>query len=763
MTRCAQPGCSGNIADGYCDTCGMSPAAPVASVTNGPSVATSPARGGGAPPTSSNPTGGSPGSTMTRGTAITGSTALGSSSIGSKRAAATTSTRRLVKRLDQSRLGQGLVNIPPSPPVDPTKSLLVNAQVAEEKRYCSTCNKAVGRSRNGMPGRPKGFCPSCGSQFDFEPRLKPGTVLNDQYEVMGAIAHGGMGWIYLGKDNNLSGRWVVIKGLVNATDKDLQEAVITEKQFLAEVAHPLIVEIYNFVQHDDVQYIVMEYVGGTSLNDVLKRRQRDSGGTYAPLPPEQAIAYMVEVLPAFSYLHQTGLLYCDFKPANLMQVGDGVKLIDLGGVRRIGDDTSALFGTIGFQAPEVPERGASIPSDVFTIARTLAVLTFEFRGYQSTFQSTLPSPSDVPLLAEYDSYYRLLLKATATAPEDRFQGAEEMREQLIGVLREIMATKSKDASARSVPSPLFEAPGPEPEPSWEHFPALRPDPTDEAADWLAGLTVTEPEERLKLLTASRPTNGIQLDAAAVYLTKGDGAQAKQITSGILDRDPWEWRALWVDGLTSLASKQYDAAIAAFNAVYGQLPGELAPKLALARACELNGELDIAQRLYEVCARTDAAYSALGLFGLARIAEARGDRAAALGALDRVPKTSRSFTESRRQRAEVMVNLNRSADPSLPPLSSADVQAALTEHEASGADTATHAAFRIDIFRRLLAEQQAPNVGQGKPPQGIPTLSNHEVRQSLEKALRDKARISSDRREKVALIDEANRVRPRSLT
>ena len=65
---------------------------------------------------------------------------------------------------------------------------------------------------------------------------------------------------------------------------------------------------------------------------------RQTGGSYDALPVDQALAYILEVLPAFSYLHDLGLVYCDFKPDNLIQIGDAVKLIDLGGVRRIDDD-----------------------------------------------------------------------------------------------------------------------------------------------------------------------------------------------------------------------------------------------------------------------------------------------------------------------------------------------------------------------------------------------------------------------------------------
>ena len=96
------------------------------------------------------------------------------------------------------------------------------------------------------------------------------------------------------------------------------------------------------------------------------------------------------------------------------------------------------------------------------------------------------------------------------------------------------------------------------------------------------------------------------------------------------------------GLAALAADDAAGAQAAFNAVYGQVPGELAPKLALALACETSGELDVAESLYATCARTDANYIAPAAFGLARIRAARGDLDGALAALDLVPPTSRGL-------------------------------------------------------------------------------------------------------------------------
>jgi serine/threonine-protein kinase PknG len=758
---CTQPGCSGTIDSGYCDTCGMSQtAAPIST---------------GSIPSGSTRTGSIAGSMRQSGSSpsTTATTTLGTAALGTARtggqSGTTARTRRLGTNVDRSRLGVGLVNIPTAPELDAVAAVIPNAQVAEDKRYCSTCNKAVGRGHDTQPGRVKGFCPACGAQFDFAPRLIPGTILGSQYEVVGPVAHGGMGWIYLGRDRNLSGRFVVIKGLVNASDKDLQEAVITEKGFLAEVSHPLIVEVFNFVGHEGVNYIVMEYVGGKTLNDLLKALIKANKGVYTPLPLDQAIAFIIEVLPAFTYLHNKGLIYCDFKPGNLMQVGDGIKLIDLGGVRRVNDHDSALYGTIGFQAPEVPSSGASVASDIYTVARTLAILTFEFRGYQSTFVDTIPDPIAVPLFSQHDSYYRLLLKATAPQPEDRFQTAEEMREQLVGVLREVIGAQAADVAQRTVPSPLFGAPSIAPEPTWKDLPTLQVDSSDRAAAWLAGLSVEDPTERILQLGQSPvgETVGVHIDRARSLLAADLPDKALLESQSILDKDPWEWRGLWVQGLIALHRKDADGAVASFNAVYGQIPGELAPKLALARACEIRGDLDTAASLYEVCAQTDAAYSAIGLVGLARIADLKGDRAAALVALDRVPTTSRLFGYAKTHRAQVLFEQAGSASASGAAVTDpvTDLRLALSEH-AAGSDPITHAAFRSNVLRRLidLGPQRLAAAGAMPIAQGTGGVPNNviELRTALESSLREQARLAPTYKERVTLIDEANRVRNRTL-
>jgi serine/threonine-protein kinase PknG len=324
-----QKGCSGTIQDGYCDVCGM--AAPLTSTE------------------SSQPTS-QPTSTPSR-----------PSGTWSRRTSTGTSRRGL--------LGAGLVEVPPVPYRDPATAVLANPQVPEHKRFCSRCDRPVGRGRDGQLARSSGFCRNCGARYSFTPKLQAGDLVAGQYEVLGCVAHGGLGWIYLARDRNVSDRWVVLKGLLDSGDAEAMAAAVAERQFLATVEHPNIVKIYNFVEHADrttgeqAGYIVMEYVGGQSLKEMALRHRRADGG-HEPLPISQAIAFALEVLRALGYLHSLGLVYCDFKPDNVIQSEEQLKLIDLGGVRRIDDEAGAIYGTVGYQAPEVAAQGPSVASDL---------------------------------------------------------------------------------------------------------------------------------------------------------------------------------------------------------------------------------------------------------------------------------------------------------------------------------------------------------------------------------------------------------------
>ncbi len=737
-TACGQPGCGGKILDGYCDVCGTAADAPPAPVE-----------------AQANPVSGHGASVATSASRVQ-SAAIGSKRAGSTGTGSTRRTRSGSQRMRAARLGAGLTSVPPAPPVDAAKAIMAHAEVPEDKRQCSKCGNKVGRSIDGKPGRPEGFCANCGQAFSFTPKLQQGDLVGGQYEVAGALAHGGLGWIYLARDRNVSNRWVVLKGLLNSGDPDALAAAIAEQQFLAQVEHPAIVEIYNFVTHEGAGYIVMEYVGGKSLKQILKDRMRANHGAYDPLPVDQALAYILELLPAFQYLHDLGLIYCDFKPDNMIQVGDAMKLIDLGGVRRADDQESAIYGTVGYQAPEVAEVGPTIASDIYTIGRTLLVLTMEFRGYQGTYLHSLPPVDQTPLFQQQDSLYHLVAKCCAADPADRFASVDELRTQLLGVLREVVARTRKGTALTSAASVLFESPAiARPITSWSHLPDLREDTTDPQHGWLSTIGTEEPRQRLRDLDAAPE------DSAEVWLARcraaleiGESAAAKSYAGNLLAADPWEWRALWMEGLAAVQQDDWETAKASFNAVYQQVPGELAPKLALAFACEKGGQPEVAEGLYQTCAATDATYVAPSAFGMARVRADRKDTPGAVAALDLVPNTSRGYTESRQQRAEVL--LAGSA------MDLAVLDQALRTIESSSVDGPTRQRYTVRILREALPAVAKNPARKGLSIGSVQASETH-IRAGLENALRLLARDAHDLDERVDLVNQANAIRNWSLT
>ncbi|WP_310430819.1 tetratricopeptide repeat protein [Streptomyces sp. 3330] len=477
---CQRPGCEGSYEDVgggelYCDTCGLAPVVSAGGTGSGGGLVVSPPTGvtgggkGSAGSSGSRSSGRSARSTRTSSQSsksrrsVSGrlSRSLSGSSTG--RSVSVRSSGSTAGSSGRARLGAGLVTVPQVPRPDPRGMVQENPEVPERKRFCSRsdCGAPVGRSRGEREGRTEGFCTKCGHPYSFVPKLKAGDVVHGQYEVVGCLAHGGLGWVYLAVDRAVSDRWVVLKGLLDTGDQDAMAAAISERRFLAEIEHANIVRIYNFVEHLDQRtgsldgYIVMEYVGGKSLKEIANDR-RTPQGKRDPLPVEQACAYGIEALEALGHLHSRNLLYCDFKVDNAIQTEDQLKLIDMGAVRRMDDDESAIYGTVGYQGPEVAEVGPSVASDLYTVGRTLAVLTFDFQGYTTVFVDSLPDPDNIEVFRQYESFYRLLVRATDPDPARRFASAQEMAEQLTGVLREVVSLQS--GRARPALSTLF---GPE--------------------------------------------------------------------------------------------------------------------------------------------------------------------------------------------------------------------------------------------------------------------------------------------------------------
>ncbi|SOD66289.1 serine/threonine-protein kinase PknG [Streptomyces zhaozhouensis] len=715
------------------------------------------------------------------------------------------------------RLGAGLVTMPSVPRPDPRSAVLKNPEVPERKRFCGNheCGARVGRSRQGRPGRTEGFCTKCGHPYSFVPKLRPGDLVKDQYRIAGCLAHGGLGWIYLAVDTAVSDRWVVLKGLLDTGDEDAMAAAISERRFLAEIEHSSIVRIYNFVEHLDPRtgsmdgYIVMEYVGGQSLKQIANAR-RTPEGRRDPLPVEQACAYGIEALEALAYLHGRNLLYCDFKVDNAIQQDDQLKLIDLGAVRRMGDTESPVYSTGGYQAPELIERGASVASDLYTVARTLAVMTFDFQGYTSVFADSLPDPEHIEVFREYESFYRFLVRGTDPDPEARFASAEEMAEQLTGVLREIVAVRTGQPQpavsqlfgpergvvdteplrapadgvsrlgARSIrwrsrgneaapptASPTPPVAPPDPREIGLALPLTLVDPEDSNAGFLAGLMASAPTELIIALRQA-PTDSVERRLREVRARLGltdpaSGVAARARLAELREHYPGDWRVVWHHGLVSLVEGDLATAAEAFDAVYDAFPGEVAPKLALAVCAEWLGQFDNAADYYELVWACDPSHVSAA-FGLARVRLTTGDRAGAVAVLESVPETSAYHTAARVAAVRARLREGPTGEDALPELLAAGHQVVLLR--GAGLEPSLSEQLSCEVLGRaldwLLAEA-TEQPGRLRPQLRLMDVPLDEtgVRKGLERSFRRLARLAPTSSERTELVEAANRFRPRT--
>ncbi|MET9129528.1 serine/threonine-protein kinase [Streptomyces antibioticus] len=826
---CRRPGCEGAYEDVgggelYCDTCGLAPvvaapgpAGPAGAEGTGGTGKDAPGSGSSRSARSSRTSSQSSKSRRS----VSGRLSRSLSGKTSGRSVSVRSSGSTAGSSGRARLGVGLVAVPQVPRPDPRAMVLDNPEVPERKRFCSRsdCGAPVGRARGEREGRTEGFCTKCGHPYSFVPKLKAGDVVHGQYEVAGCLAHGGLGWIYLAVDRAVADRWVVLKGLLDTGDQDAMAAAISERRFLAEIEHANIVRIYNFVEHLDQRtgsldgYIVMEYVGGKSLKEIANSR-RTPEGKRDPLPVEQACAYGIEALEALGHLHSRNLLYCDFKVDNAIQTEDQLKLIDMGAVRRTDDEESAIYGTVGYQAPEVAEVGPSVASDLYTVGRTLAVLTFDFQGYTTAYADSLPDPDTIEVFRRYESFYRLLVRATDPDPARRFASAQEMAEQLTGVLREVVSLQT--GQARPALSTLF---GPEVKVTdTELFPRLdgevsrlgaripaprrangptpgatsvappstvlaglvravpapaaglalpvpHVDPSDPNAGFLAGLMASAPAELITALAAApAPSVETRLRQVRARLENGDHRAAQTLLATLEDERPDDWRVVWYRGVASLATGDQEGAALAFDAIYDAFPGEPAPKLALGLCAEVLGQLDNAAEYYGLVWATDPSYVSAA-FGLARVQLAAGDRRGAVRTLESVPESSIHYTAARVAAVRARLRQRTAAASDTPFLEDLTAGAAQVEAlEAYGLDPTRREQLSAEVLGCAL--DWILSGGQGAGPQGRRTLLGSELderglRFGLERSYRTLARLASGGEERIDLVERANRYRPRT--
>jgi eukaryotic-like serine/threonine-protein kinase len=272
-------------------------------------------------------------------------------------------------------------------------------------------------------------------------------VLGERYEIGGVLGRGGMAEVHRGRDLRL-GREVAVKVLRSdlARDPSFQVRFRREAQAAASLNHPAIVAVYDTGEDRSssgaTPYIVMEYVEGDTLRDVLRRE--------GVLSPERAMNFAADICNALDFSHRNGIVHRDVKPGNVMVTPQGtVKVMDFGIARAVSDSaatmtsTAAVIGTAQYLSPE-QARGESVDarSDVYSVGCLLYELVTgapPFTGdspvsvaYQHVREDPkLPSSVNPAIPPELDA---ILLKALSKNPANRYQSAADMRNDLLRAL-----------------------------------------------------------------------------------------------------------------------------------------------------------------------------------------------------------------------------------------------------------------------------------------------------------------------------------------
>ncbi len=272
-------------------------------------------------------------------------------------------------------------------------------------------------------------------------------LLSNRYELGDTLGYGGMSEVHKGRDVRL-GRDVAVKVLRAdlARDPQFQERFRREAQNAAALNHPAIVAVYDTgetrTEHGPLPYIVMEYVDGRTLRDIVK--------TEGPLPGQRAMEIMADVCAALDFSHRHGIVHRDVKPANVMLTKTGaVKVMDFGIARAVHDgqaavtQTAAVIGTAQYLSPE-QARGEQVDarSDVYAAGCVLfELLTGEppFTGdspvavaYQHVREDPKPPSALNPRVNP--ALDAIVLKAMSKGAPNRYQSAAEMRTDLVRVL-----------------------------------------------------------------------------------------------------------------------------------------------------------------------------------------------------------------------------------------------------------------------------------------------------------------------------------------
>ena len=273
--------------------------------------------------------------------------------------------------------------------------------------------------------------------------IAKGQKINERYEILKSIGEGGMANVYLAHDIILD-RDVAIKVLRGdlAGDEKFVRRFQREALSASSLSHPNIVEMYDVGEDNGTYYIVMEYIPGQTLKQMIKKR----GGVSL----SEAIDIMLQITDGIKEAHDSYIIHRDLKPQNILIKDNGeIKITDFGIAMALNStqltQTNSVMGSVHYLPPEQASgKGATIKSDIYS----MGIMFFElltgnlpFKGDNAVEIALKHMKSDIPSVREINesipqSVENIIIKATAKNPKNRYETAQAMHDDLLTCLNE---------------------------------------------------------------------------------------------------------------------------------------------------------------------------------------------------------------------------------------------------------------------------------------------------------------------------------------
>lgn len=267
--------------------------------------------------------------------------------------------------------------------------------------------------------------------------LSSGTVLHSRYKIIRLLGQGGMGAVYLAEDQNLPGRHVAVKENFDPS-QSAQDQFKREAVMLARMKHPNLPQVTDhFIEPSGRQYLVMDYVEGEDLDEILDQR--------GPLSESEVLGWIEQVLDALEYMHTwvdpasgqpSPVIHRDIKPANIKRTPeDRIMLVDFGIAKYqtgSGTETGARAASPGFSPVEQYTGGTGARSDVYALGATLYnLLTGQVPPESPVIAAGKPlAPPRALNSGVAASTEQIILKAMQIQPANRYQTVRELRQAL---------------------------------------------------------------------------------------------------------------------------------------------------------------------------------------------------------------------------------------------------------------------------------------------------------------------------------------------